>query len=191
MQDFASRTCTSRTTRQVPLKKTFPANSKRCSVTMWYLILSHWNITQSPLAPIAWIKRLISPVYHSYNLKHTQQDYHDLNSQTDSENLLSFTSLQTPGLPIRTENSRRKHRRFERRATKTLCAHSDIFNQCFSRKHRRPLDLPSRMKSRTNTALISRLDFRCSLGPPGKSISSNRAYDFGALILILSRDYNF
>ena len=112
MQDFASRTtCTSRTTRQAPLKKTFPANSKRCSVTMWYLILSHWNITQSPLAPIAWIKRLISPVYHSYNLKHTQQDYHDLNSQTDSENLLSFTSLQTPGLPIRTENSRRKHRR--------------------------------------------------------------------------------
>ena len=104
MQDFASRTtCTSRTTRQVPLKKAFPANSKRCSVTMWYLILSHWNITQSPLAPIAWIKRLISPVYHSYNLKHTQQDYHDLNSQTDSENLLSFTSLQTPGLPIRTE----------------------------------------------------------------------------------------
>ena len=69
--------------------------------------------------------------------------------------------------------------RFERRATKTLCAHSDIFNQCFSRKHRRPLDLPSRMKSRTNTALISRLDFRCSLGPPCTAISSNRAYSRG------------
>ena len=182
MQDFACRTtCTSRTTRQVPLKKTFPANSKRCSVTMWYLILSHWNITQSPLAPIAWIKRLISPVYHSYNLKHTQQDYHDLNSQTDSENLLSFTSLQTPGLPIRTENSRRKHRRqgLKEERQKLLSAHSDIFNQCFSRKHRRLFDLPSRMKSTTNTALISRLDFRCSLGPPCTAISSNRAYDFG------------
>ena len=78
--------------------------------------------------------------------------------------------------------------RFERRAAKTLSAQSDIFNQCFSRKHRRPLDLPSRMKSRTNTTLISRLDFRCSLGPTRPPISSNRAYDFGALRLTLSRE---
>ena len=112
MQDLTSRTtCTCRTTRQAPLTKTLPANSKRWSFTMWYLTLSHWNITQSPLAPIEWIQRLISLVYHSYNLKHTQQDYHDLNSQTDSENLLSFTSLQTLGPPIRTENYRRKHPR--------------------------------------------------------------------------------
>ena len=96
--------------------------------------------------------------------------------------------LQTPGPPIRTENSRRKHRRqgLEEERQKLLSAHSDIFNQCFSRKHRRPFDLPSRMKSRTNTGLISRLDFRCSLGPPCTAISSNRAYDFGDLRLTLS-----
>ena len=106
-----------------------------------------------------------------------------------TSDLFSFTSLQTPGPPIRTENSRRKHRRqgLKEERQKLLSAHSDIFNQCFSRKHRRPFDLPSRMKSRTNTALISRLDFRCSLGPPCTAISSNRAYEFGEMRLTLSR----
>ena len=93
-----------------------------------------------------------------------------------------------PGRQSERKNSLRKHRRqgLKEERQNLLSAHSDIFNQCFSRKHRRPFDLPSRMKSRTNTALISRLDFRCSLGPPCTAISSNRAYDFGDLRLTLS-----
>ena len=76
LRDFTSCTTrASRTTWQGPLSTTLLSISKwmsliRCGltiVTMWYLILSHWNISHSPLTvpivPIAWIQRLISPLY--------------------------------------------------------------------------------------------------------------------------------